>query len=93
MTLHETIHPTVETGVGADGNDAHSDSKHTLNPGPVEEPTQCIPIPPTTGKQICMMQRKARDALAGNISLVFCTTELLTLKTIRTVALAMKKAL
>ena len=93
MTLDETIHPTVERGLAADGNDAHLDSKDSLSPGPVEEPTQQIPIPTTTGKQIYTMQRKARDALAECISLVFCTTELLTLKAINTEALAMKKVL
>ena len=93
MTLDETIHPTVERGLAADGNDAHLDSKDSLSPGPVEEPTQQIPIPTTTGKQIYTMQRKARDALAECISLVFCTTELSTLKAINTEALAMKKVL
>ena len=39
------------------------------------------------------MQRKARDALAECIFLVFCTTELSTLKAINTEALAMKKVL
>lgn len=62
-------------------------------PRPVEEPIQQIPIPTTTGNQIYTMQRKARDVLAECISLVFCTTELSTLKAINTEALAMKKVL
>ena len=45
-------------------------------PRPVEEPIQQIPIPTTTGNQIYMMLRKARDVLAECISLGFCTTEL-----------------
>ena len=78
MTLDETIYSTAVRGVTTDDNDAHShsDSNEILSPTPVEEPTQQIPIPTTTGNQIYTMQRKARDALAECISLVFCTTEL-----------------
>ena len=93
MTLDETIHSTVNREVTTDDNGAHSDSNEILSPGPVEQPTQQIPIPTTTGNQIYTMQRKARDALAECISLVFCTTELATLKAINTEALAMKKVL
>ena len=52
MTLDETIHSTVDRGVTTDDNDANSDSNEILSPGPVEEPTQQIPIPTTTGNQI-----------------------------------------
>ena len=94
MTLDETIHSTVDRGIVTDDNDAHSDSNEIISPRPVEEPIQQIPIPTTTtGNQIYMMQRKARDVLAECISLVFCTTELSTLKAINTEALAMKKVL
>ena len=93
MTLDETIHSTVDREVTTDDNDAHSDSNEILSPGPVEEPTQPIPVPTTTGNQLYTMQRKARDALAECISLVFCTTELSTLKAINTEAQAMKKVL
>ena len=60
------IHSTVVRGVTTDDNDAHShsDSNKILSPRPVEEHTQQIPIPTTTGNQIYTMQRKARDALA-----------------------------
>ena len=95
MTLDETIYSTAVRGVTTDDNDAHSDSDSNkiLSPRQVEEPTHQIPIPTTTGNQIYTMQRKARDALAECISLVFCTTELSTLKAINTEVLAMKKVL
>ena len=93
MTLDESIRSIVGRGFAADGNDANVDSNDTLSHAPVVEPTQQIPIPTTTGKQIYIMQRKARDALAECISLVFCTTELSTLEAINTEALAMKKVL
>ena len=58
-----------------------------------EKHTQQIPIPTTTGNQLYTMQRKARDALAECISLVFCTTEITTLQAITTEAQAMKQVL
>ena len=91
MTLDETIRSTLDRGVTTDDNDVHSDSNEILSPRPVEDPTQQIPIPTTAGNQIYTMQRKARDAFAECVSLVFCINELSTLKAIKTEALALKK--
>ena len=90
----DDIHSTAEREftTAGDGTDNQSADVNELVPA-AEECTQEIPVPTTAGNQIYTMQRKARDALAECISLVFCTTELPTLKAINTEALAMKKVL